>query len=298
MEEIIEINNESGAISPIEAIERANIDMQIATAKKYPRSLKVVKDKMISTATLDDETAGACFYTLPARKGQAANKRIQGASVRLAEIAVASYGNIKAGARIISDDGKFITAQGVCHDVENNVSISVEVKRRITTKEGARYSDDMVAVTCQAACAIAYRNAVFKVVPLALVKPALDAAMKLARGDAKSLSERRGKMIDAFGKFGVEPERVLAAVNRAALEDITLDDITTLTGYYNSIKDGECSVEEIFPLIPAADPREILSKAMVHHASAAASVEPTTAPNGQTDEDTSNPQPSAAPSEK
>lgn len=257
--DIIEIENN---INPIEAIERANIDVQIATAKKYPRSLKVVKDTMISTATLDEETAQACFYTLPARNGESANKRIQGASVRLAEIAISSYGNIKAGARIIADDGKFVTAQGVCHDVEKNVSISVEVKRRVTKRDGSRFSDDMVQVTCQAACAIAYRNAVFKVVPLALVKPALEAAMKLARGDLKSLSERRGKMVDAFSKFGVEKERVYKAVNRTSLEDITLDDIMVLTGYYNSLKDGECSVEEVFPIIPQANAQDILGNAL------------------------------------
>ena len=262
--DIIEIENN---INPIEAIERANIDVQIATAKKYPRSLKVVKDTMISTATLDEETAQACFYTLPARNGESANKRIQGASVRLAEIAISSYGNIKAGARIISDDGKFITAQGVCHDVEKNVSISVEVKRRVTRKNGERFSDDMVQVTCQAACAIAYRNAVFKVVPLALVKPALDAALKLAKGDVKSLSERRGKMVEAFSKFGVEKDRVFKSVNRSSLEDITLDDMTVLMGYYNSIKDGECSVEEIFPLIPQANAQDVLENALKNNAS-------------------------------
>lgn len=262
MENQIEIIDSQ--ISPIEALERANIDIQIATAKKYPRNLHAVKDAMISTATLDQDTAEACFYTLPARKGEASNKRIQGASVRLAEIAISCYGNIKAGARIISDDGKFITAQGVCHDVEKNVSISVEVKRRITKKNGERFSDDMVQVTCQAACAIAYRNAVFKVIPLALVKPALESALRLAKGDVNSLAERRGKMIEQFQKLGVEKERVFKSVERNSLDEITLDDLQTLIGYYNSIKQGEYSIEEIFPVqkeAPKADISKIFGNA-------------------------------------
>ncbi len=256
MNEIINIDNAAEqAISPIEALERANIDIQIATAKKYPRSIVRVKQDMLATATLDQETAESCFYTLPPRAGQGANKRIQGASVRLAEIAISCYGNIKAGARIISDDGAFITAQGVCHDVEKNVSISVEVKRRVTTKTGARYSDDMIQVTCQAACAIAYRNAVFKVVPMALVKPVLDATMKVARGEMKNLSERRGRMLDQFAKMGIEKERVFVAVEKQSIEEIDLEDLTVLTGYYNAIKDGEISVEEIFrPIIKEANP--------------------------------------------
>lgn len=234
-------------ITPIEALERANIDIQIATAKKYPRSLVRVKRDMLDMATLDQETAAGCFYTLPARKGAENKKRIQGPSVRLAEIAVSNYGNIKAGARIISDDGKFITAQGVCHDVEKNVSISVEVKRRITDKMGRRYSDDMIQVTCQAACAIAYRNAVFKVVPLALIQPVYEKAKECAIGTAKTLTERRAKAIEAFSKHGIEEPRILQALEKTSVEEITLADVETLLGYFNAIKDGEVSIDEVFP---------------------------------------------------
>ena len=241
---VVELENE---ISPIEALERANIDIQIATAKKYPRSLVRVKSDMLTMATLDQETAAGCFYTLPARKGAENKKRIQGPSVRLAEIAVSSYGNIKAGARIISDDGKFVTAQGVCHDVEKNVSISVEVKRRITDKMGRRYSDDMIQTTCQAACAIAYRNAVFKVVPLALIQPVYEKAKECAIGTAKTLTERRAKAVEAFGKYGIEELRILQALGKNSIEEIDLADVETLLGYFNAIKDSEISIDEVFP---------------------------------------------------
>ena len=109
--------------SAIESIERAQIDIQIATARRFPRVLSQVKARMLSFATLDEETAQSCFYTLPARKG-GDGKPLQGPSVRLAEIALASYQHVKAGSRIIGDDGKFITAQAVVHDLENNVSVS------------------------------------------------------------------------------------------------------------------------------------------------------------------------------
>ena len=205
-----------------------------------------VKNDILSTATLDEETAESCFYVLPAR-GSEGGKPIQGASVRLAEIAVSCFGNIKAGARIISNDGNFVTAQGICHDVEKNVSVSVEVRRSIKGKNGKTYSDNMIQVTSQAACAIAYRNAVFKVVPLALVKPALDKAMQLAKGDIKSLSERRGIMVDKFAQLGISKERLAARVGKQSIDEITLDDLQTLTGCYNALKDGEAAVDDIFP---------------------------------------------------
>lgn len=229
----------------IESIERAQIDMQIATARRYPRSLSTVKSRMLSFATLDEETAAGCFYTLPGRKG-GDNKPIQGPSVRLAEIALSSYQHIRAGSRIIEDDGKFITAQGVVHDLENNVVVSIEVKRKVTTKEGRRYSDDMIATAGNAACSIALRNAAFRVIPLALVKPVYEAAKRLAIGDGKSLVQKRAQAVEYFGKIGVTKEQICAVLEVPKVDDINLDHLEVLLGYATAIKDGDCTVDEVF----------------------------------------------------
>lgn len=240
------IEPEIMAPTVIEAQERAQIDIQISTAKRYPRQISLVKQRMLSFATLDEETAAGCFYTLPARKG-GDGKHLQGPSVRLAEIAIASYQHIKAGSRIIADDGKFITAQGVVHDLENNVCVSIEVKRRVTNKDGCRYSDDMIATAGNAACSIALRNAAFRVIPLALVKPVYEAAKRLAVGDAKSLVQRRAACIEHFGKLGISKERVCAAVQCRAAEDIQIDHLETLMGFATAIKDGEVKIDDVFP---------------------------------------------------
>lgn len=228
-----------------EQMERASIDVQISTAKKYPRSLSQVKAAMLSFATLDVETASGCFFTLPGRKG-GDGKPIQGPSIRMAEIAISTYKNLRAGARVISDDGKVITAQGVCHDLENNVCISVEVKRRVTTKDGRRYSDDMVVMTGNAACSIALRNATFRVVPLALVKPVYEAAKLVAIGDAKTLATRRADALAHFAKMGVAKEKVFAAIGVNSTEDIGLAHLEVLIGYSTAIRDGDTTVDEIF----------------------------------------------------
>jgi hypothetical protein len=164
----------------------------------------------------------------------------------MAEIAISTFQNLRAGARIISDDGKVITAQGVCHDLQNNVCISVEVKRRVTTKDGRRYSDDMVVMTGNAACSIALRNATFRVVPLALVKPIYEAAKKVAVGDAKTLVYRRADCIAHFSKMGVAKEKVFSALGVNAAEDISLEHLEVLIGYANAIKDGDTSIDEVF----------------------------------------------------
>lgn len=244
-------------VSAIEATERAQIDMQIATARRYGRELSVVKKAILSDATMDAETAEACFFSLPPRKGPDGKlgKPIEGPSVRLAEIALSRYQHIRAGARIISDDGKFLTAQGFVFDLLNNTQIAVEVKRKVTNRLGQRYSDDMIAMTGNAACSIALRNAAFRVIPRAIINPVYEAAKKLAVGDTKSLGQRREQIVQRFVELGVRKELIPQAVGVSSVEDIDLAKLETLIGYGTAIKDGTLTIEEAFaPKQEAAKP--------------------------------------------
>jgi hypothetical protein len=160
---------------------------------------------------------------------------------------VSSWGNIRADAKVIDVGIKEITAEGMCWDLERNVAVRVQVKRRITDKNGRRYNDDMIVVTGNAACSIALRNAVFKVVPMAYTKAVYDAARQVAIGDAKTLASKRAEMVAYFGKMGVTPERVFAAVTKKNIEDIGLDDLVLLKGLATAIKEGDTTVDEAFP---------------------------------------------------
>jgi hypothetical protein len=231
-------------LSVVESQERANIDMLIATAKKYPRDIVRVKRSMEAMATLDEDTAESCNYHLE-RNG----KSIDGPSVRMAEIAVATYQNIRCGSRVISNDGKVITGQAFCHDLENNTFIAWETQRRITDKTGRTYGEDMQVVTGNAASAIAFRNAVFKVIPGALIKPVAEKARQVAVGDLKTLSERRTRALKKFGSIGVKEDRVLAFLGRSSTEQIDIVDVEKLFGVFTAIREGSTTIEEQFPPI-------------------------------------------------
>lgn len=243
--------------SVVEAMTRAEIDIQVSTAKRYPRDYSVVKRKMITLATLDVETAESCFYKL-SRQG----KSIEGPSARLAEIAASCFGNMRAAAQVVDNDGKTITARGICHDLETNSCFAVEVKRRITGRDGRTFSDDMQVVTGNAACSIALRNAIFKTVPFALIKPVYEQARQAAVGDIKTLAERRTRMLKAFAALGVNEARILAALGKPGAEDIGLAELESLIGTHTAIKDGEQSVDEAFPAVPSkpALPKPAASK--------------------------------------
>jgi len=234
--------------SAIEAIERASVDIQISTAHRFPRTLSKVKADMLSFATLDEETALSCFYTLP-RGG----KSIQGPSVRLAEIAISCFGNLRIGARpiatVTTGDNPHVIVQAVCHDLEKNVAISIEKRRRITKKKSKDAIDeDDINLAVNACSAIALRDATFKVVPLILVKPVYEAAKKVAVGDVKSLGEKRQKVIERLTQMGAKIENILGRVEAKKIEDIDLTRLELLIGLGTALKDGETTLEEAFPV--------------------------------------------------
>lgn len=221
-------------------ITKAEIDTQIATAKAFPRSLKMFIDRAMSMATLNEDIAASCAYSLPR-----AGSTLDGPSVRLAEIVVSAYGNIRSGARVVANDGKTITAQGICHDLETNNCVTVEVKRRITNKKGETFNEDMQVVTGNAACAIAFRNAVFKVVPAALCQNIYEKAREVARGTAETLVVRRDKAVQYFNSVGINNDKICKILAIKKIEDIDLDKLSTLTGMRAAIKNGEATVKSI-----------------------------------------------------
>lgn len=225
----------------VQAISKAELDQQIATARAYPRSLKRFMDECLQMATLNDQIAGECIYALP-RDG----KTIEGPSVRLAEIVVSAWGNCRAGTRVVDEGREFITAQGVFHDLERNSAITCEVKRRITNRRGDRFSADMIAVTGNAASSIALRNAVFKGVPKAFWSNIYEASRKVIAGDSKTLANRRADALAYLQKLGATQEMVLGLLGAKGPEEITLDHLVTLRGIANSIRDSEITVEEAF----------------------------------------------------
>lgn len=228
-------------IGTLAVLNKSEIDQQVATAKKYPRSIVKFRQEALQLATLDDQTAAECIYALP-RDG----KVIEGPSARFAEIMAYSWGNSRAGARVIGEDAEFVTSQGLYFDLEKNVAISYEVKRRITGKSGKRYSADMIGTTSNAASSIALRNAVLKGVPKALWRPIYDACRKVVAGDFKTLVNRREAALQAFVIYGVTPDMIFKTLGIGGKEDIGLDQLVVLSGFLTALKDGESSVDDIF----------------------------------------------------
>lgn len=217
---------------------KAQIDVQIATAKAYPRDLSLVLKNIETYATMDEETAMECFYKLPR-----AGSYIEGISVRMAEIIANSWGNLRVASRIVANDGKILTAQAVCHDLETNVAIETEVKRKITDKNGKTFNEDMQVVTGNAACSIAFRNAVLKVVPKAYTHRIMERVKQVSLGNASTLEKRRNGAVEFFVKSGVSKAQLLEYLNKTKVEEIDTDDVANLLGIATAIKEGDTTAK-------------------------------------------------------
>jgi hypothetical protein len=224
--------------------DKAAIDVQIATAKNYPRNVQRAISNSIAIVTLDSETASTCTYSLP-RGG----KPITGPTVHLAKILAQNWGNLRVEAKVISVDRATLTSQAIAFDLENNLAIKVEVKRSIMGKSG-RFNEDMIVVTGNAANAIALRNAILAVIPRGIVDKVYREATKTITGDLSDetkLITKRKKVLDGFANtYGVAEREVLNAIGKAAVEHITQEDLVVLIGIGQAIKDGDTTVEMAF----------------------------------------------------
>ncbi len=224
-------------------------ESQVDIAKRYPRELKKVINNAVAIATMDTETAQTCGYSLPR-----AGKKINGASVHLAKIIVQCYGNIRVESRVIGVNAKEVIAEAIAFDLETNIASKREERKSIVTKNGKRYSDDMIITTGKAAASIAYRNVVFDVIPKSIVDKVYKEAMNTITGDLSDetkLIKRRKAAIDAFkDNFAVEENELLENLGLNTTNQIKQDQIVILLNMYNSLDTGEFTVDEMFNRIP------------------------------------------------
>ena len=240
----VEAPNPAQLVASLDRAERANIDIQVSTAKQYPRSISRCANNAVAIATMDKDTAQSCGYALP-RGG----KPITGPSVHLAKIIAQQYGNLRAEAKVVEITDKQVVSRGTAWDLENNYAVSFEVRRSIIGRNGNRFSDDMITVTGNAANSIAYRNAIFGIVPKSITDKAYKAAQHLITGDLsdeeKLIKRRDGAIKHFVDNYAISEEEVIKLCGKHTVNQIQADEIALLLCFAQSLKDGDTTVEEL-----------------------------------------------------
>jgi len=239
-------------IEMAEAQERASIDSQVATAKRYPRNLRKVQENSIAIVCMSKETAESCRYAKPT-----GGKMITGASVHLARIVCQQYGNIKIQQRIKQITDRTIIAEAVAFDMETNYAVSVEARRSIVDKNGLRYKESVIETNAMAIMAIAERNAILKVIPKSIIDSAYNEAFRFANGDLSDSAKliiARDKAIEFFKtEYGVTEEQVLKSIGLKTKEAVKAEHIVDLRGFIQALKDKETTAEDLFGVSEKTD---------------------------------------------
>lgn len=220
----------------------AEVDMQVATAKRFPRSLQQFRHEVLSIATIDEETARACTYTIPR-----AGKHIVGPSIRFMEMVACAWGNLREEKRSLDPEEDIIRGQATVWDMERNRLVRVEVKKRIKDGRGKRYNDDMIVVTGNAAASTAHRNALRAVIPEGFWRKIWEQVQEVGAGGKKTLAEKRQLWLNQWKQRGISAERVCASLGVVGPEDIGVAELATMQGLYTAIKEGDITVEDAFP---------------------------------------------------
>lgn len=245
MTEEVQIIESTTGIEVFEAQERAAVDIQIATAKRFPRDLKRCRDNSIAIVTMDKRTAEVCRYAKPV-----AGKNITGPSVHLARIICQQYGNIRVQKRIKQITDRVIVAEAVAFDLENNYASCVEARRSIIGKTGQRYAESVIETNAMAILSIAERNAILNVIPKSITDTVYDAAVNTITGDLSSeekMLKKRKAIFDGFrDSYGVTEEQLVDVLGLNSVNQIKQDQIVDLIAMAQSLKDGEITVAEMF----------------------------------------------------
>jgi len=230
------------------SLDRQEIDLQVSTAKQYPRSLSRFREEVLSLATVDLETARACTYALPR-----AGKVIVGPSVRFLEVIASSWGNLREEKRAIlpGPDESVVRGVAIVWDLERNRAVRAEVTRRITDRNGTRYNDDMVQTTANAAASIAHRNALKSLIPEGFWRAIWLKVQEVGAGNARTVAENRAKWLEHWSKQGISAERVFSTLEVEGLDDIGTAELATMQGLYSAIKAGDLTPAESFPAAQA-----------------------------------------------
>jgi hypothetical protein len=227
--------------------DKAIIDMQIATAKQYPRDLKRAIEKCITFVTMDKSISEKMFYTL--KKG---GKTIVGPSVNLAKIMAQQMGNMRVENRVVGFDATHVTCEAVCFDLETNYAVRTQIKKSIVGSSG-RYSEDMCTITANAGNAIALRNAIFNCIGMDLVDKVYNAAKQNFVGDLSDINKlvaRRTLLIETikqnYASHKLTDEEIARAVGKETISHIKEEEIIVLIGLEKAIAEGEQTVETVF----------------------------------------------------
>lgn len=239
----------------VAATARALVEARYVMALQRPRSWDDVRSKILRAC---DRTrfAEAAMYAKPV-----GGRSIVGLSVRFAEEAVRSMGNLDVSTPVVFDDKDKCIVRVTVTDLEANAIYShdvtvVKTVERRSLKQGqaalgirensvgqtvylVKATDDDIANKTNALISKALRNNVLRLLPADIQEEARDRIEKVMHAEtAKDPDAARKRVLDSFAQVNVKPKD-LAELLGHDVDQCSPAEIEHLRGIKQAIRDGE-----------------------------------------------------------
>lgn len=232
----------------------AEVQGAIILAKKFPRDVdqaihEIVREcgrlQLAEVATYEYSRGGT---------------KIEGPSIRLAEVMAIAWKNIHSGwremGRIMVDGKEFAEVEAWAWDLESNMRRPIQFKVRLwrSTKSGgyALTDDRDIYEHCANQAARRERACILKCIPTYIQDMAVDAVKETLKNSITP--ETTGKIIKAFqDKFGVTQAQIEAFIQKK-IEAIEPGQVVRLRNIYNSLRDGMSKKEDWFEAVDMKQP--------------------------------------------
>lgn len=246
-----ELAKHGGTASAV-AREESEVKAAIVLARANQRDEMTAYTAIINACKRPSFAASA-MYSFPRGGSQ-----IVGPSVDLAREMARLWGNIRYGARVVTEDETAVHIKGYAFDLETNAYVEAEdkFKKLIQRKQregGTKWvqpdeRDLRELVNRRAAFLV--RNCILQLMPPDFVEDAMDQANRTKHADANGqLKEDRAgtvkKMVMAFDEVRVSPE-MLSEYLGHAIDDVTDRELADLKAIFKSLRDGNSEREEYF----------------------------------------------------
>jgi len=192
-------------------------------------------------------------------------KSIKGPSVRFAELALRTWGNVLTDTQVIYEDDEIRRIKVMVLDLETNAGYSKDIqiqktverkfaKDREVIRERLNNKGEKVFIVAAtddelhnkeaAMISKAFRNEGLRLIPSDIVDEAIETARKTMKDQfAQDPKSAKKKVLDSFSEIGIKPKDIEKYLLHS-MDSVSPAELETLRGIYRAIRDGEATWAE------------------------------------------------------
>jgi hypothetical protein len=249
--EIVKDNPQLELLKDGASIVRMENSTQMQIAIQHPRDEKAILDAALAELDIYPSMAKEAWYVRPVGKeeGSETQKNAEGLSIRAAESLANRWTNSSYGTTIVEEDDDSIKLAAVFLDYEKNIRHVTEsrVSKFITRRDKSvqRLTPDRLDLKVKAETSKILRERILRSLPPGLRKEYENKVKAILGGSTKKGGVTLRDVLETFSTVRVFISQIEKYMGKPK-DQWSKDDLITLLGIANSIKDGERTVDDVF----------------------------------------------------